>query len=79
MSSKLTLSIKGSIIERAKRYAKDSNVSLSQLIESYLERITSESPQYGDEELDNIVGIIHLPKDFDLKKELQKLRMEKYG
>jgi hypothetical protein len=36
MNTKLTLSLKKSIIERDKRYAKGNNQSLSQIIESYL-------------------------------------------
>ena len=52
MNTKLTLSLNKSIIERAKRYAKRNNQSLSQIIESYLEKVTSENPELGDPELD---------------------------
>lgn len=76
MSTKLTLSLKKSEIERAKRYAKGQNQSLSQIIESYLEKVTSDDPESGDPELDSIRGIIHLPKDFYLKKEARKLRIK---
>ena len=69
MNTKLTLSLKKSVIEKAKQYAKGNNQSLSQLIESYLEKITSGDPELGDSELDSIRGIISLPDDFDLKKE----------
>ncbi len=79
MSSKLTLSLKKSVIEKAKRYAKGNNQSLSQLIESYLEKITSQEPELGDSELDSIRGIISLPEDFDLKKESRELRIKKHG
>ena len=79
MTTKLTLSLKKSVIERAKRYAKSNNQSLSQIIESYLEKITSDNPELGDPELDSIRGIIKLPTDFDLKKESRKLRIEKHG
>lgn len=79
MTTKLTLSLNKSIIERAKRYAKGNNQSLSQIIESYLEKVTSELPELGDPELDSIRGIIQLPEDFDLKKESRKLRIEKHG
>jgi hypothetical protein len=48
-----------------------------QIIESYLERITSQNPELGDPELDSIRGIIKLPKDFDLKSETRKLRINK--
>lgn len=79
MNAKLTLSLKKSIIEKAKEYAKGNNQSLSQIIESYLEKITSKTPEYGDPELDSIRGIISLPDDFDLKKESRALRIEKHG
>ena len=79
MSTKLTLSLKKSVIEKAKKYAKGNNQSLSQIIESYLEKITSQNPELGDSELDSVRGIISLPKDFDLKKETRKLRIKKHG
>jgi len=79
MNTKLTLSINKSIIEKAKRYAKGNNQSLSQIIESYLEKVTSDNMELGDPELDSIRGIIKLPKDFDLKKESRKIKVKKYG
>ncbi len=79
MGTKLTLSLKKSVIEKAKKYAKGNNQSLSQIIESYLEKITSQNPELGDSELDSIRGIITLPKDFDLKKESRNLRIKKHG
>lgn len=79
MNTKLTLSLKKSVIEKAKQYAKNSNQSLSQIIESYLEKITTNKPEFGDSELDSIRGIIKLPKNFDLKKEVKKQRINKHG
>lgn len=79
MNAKLTLSINRAIIEKAKQYAKGNNQSLSQIIESYLEKITSDNPELGDPELDAIRGIITLPEDFDLKKESRALRIKKHG
>jgi len=75
MNTKLTLSLKKSVI----KYAKGNNQSLSQIIESYLEKITSQNPELGDSELDSVRGIISLPTDFNLKKEARKLRIEKHG
>ncbi|MEM7660505.1 MAG: DUF6364 family protein, partial [Bacteroidota bacterium] len=43
MNTKLTLTIEKSVIEKAKAYAKKSGRSLSDLIESYLLRLVSES------------------------------------
>ena len=38
--SKLTLSIDGSVVERAKRYAKVRRTSVSQLVEAYLDLLS---------------------------------------
>ena len=79
MTTKLTLSLKKSVIQKAKRYAKGNNQSLSQIIESYLEKITSQDPELGDSELDSIRGIIKLPKDYDIKQVSRKIRIQKHG
>ena len=72
MTTKLTLTVEKSIIERAKSYAKSTGRSLSELIENYLETITQES---GGErlspKLNKIVGSVKLPKNFDQEKELR--------
>lgn len=72
MTTKLTLTLEKSIIERAKLYAKNTGRSLSELIENYLETITQE----GEEErlspkLNKIVGAVKLPKNFDQEIELR--------
>lgn len=79
MNTKLTLSLKKSVIEKAKKYARGSNQSLSQIVESYLDKITSSNLDKGDSELDTIRGIIKLPEEFDLKRESRRLRIEKHG
>ena len=40
MNTKLTLNLNKSIIESAKDYAKENNISLSKLIENYLNSLT---------------------------------------
>ena len=42
MNTKLTLTIEQSVIEKAKKYAKEKERSLSDLIENYLKAITKE-------------------------------------
>lgn len=78
MQTKLTLSIDRQIIERAKEYAKRSNRSLSDIIETYLQKITDQSPDEIDHELSQIVGVIDLPADFDDKKEIRNILNDKY-
>jgi formiminotetrahydrofolate cyclodeaminase len=72
MSTKLTLTIEKSVIERAKTYAKNTGRSLSELVENYLAIITT--IQGEDEKVSNklssIIGAVKLPKDFDEDKEL---------
>ena len=81
MNTKLTLTIEQTIIEKAKKYAKDKERSLSSLIENYLKAITSES-NAEDIELTPIVkslkGSFAIPKNFDYKKELASRLSEKY-
>ena len=72
MTTKLTLTVEKSIIERAKSYAKNTGRSLYELIENYLDTITQES---GEEvlspKLNKLVGSVKLPKNFDQEKELR--------
>jgi hypothetical protein len=78
MQTKLTLSIDRQIIDRAKEYAKQSNRSLSDIIETYLEKITDQYTDEIDHELSQIVGVIDLPVDFDEKKEIRNILNDKY-
>ena len=79
MSTKLTLTIDKSIIERAKYYAKQTGRSLSELIENYLADITNESSQTViSPKLDKIVGSVKLPDDFNEKEELQSYFEKKH-
>jgi hypothetical protein len=72
MTTKLTLTVEKEVIKKAKLYAKHTDRSLSELVESYLETLTEEN--IGKEQLSprlkRIAGIVKLPKDFDEKKEL---------
>jgi hypothetical protein len=81
MNIKLTLTIEETVIEKAKKYAKVKERSLSNLIENYLKALTTESNQ-KEIELTPIVkslkGSFNAPKDFDYKKELTNRLSEKY-
>lgn len=78
MTSKLTLSIEKEIIEKAKRFAKRSNRSLSDIVESYLKKITDDHLDEIDHELSKAVGVISLPKDFEEKKAIREILKNKY-
>lgn len=73
MTTKLTLTVEKSIIERAKVYAKKTDRSLSVLIEKYLETLTQESSNIKvSPKLKKLVGAVKLPKNFDEEKELRE-------
>ena len=79
MTTKLTLTVVKSVIERAKLYAKNTGRSLSEIIESYLMTITNESE--NDElspKLKKIVGVVNLPENFDEKAELRSALEKKH-
>lgn len=78
MNTKLTLSIDKDIINRAKYFAKNSNRSLSEIIESYLDKITNAVNEDSDRELEKITGLISLPDNFDEKMEIRKILTEKH-
>jgi hypothetical protein len=81
MNTKLTLTMEQAVIEKAKKYAKDKERSLSNLIENYLKALTKED-RSNEIELTPIVkslkGSFTAPKNFDYKKELANRLSEKY-
>lgn len=82
MDSKLTLKLDENIIERAKKYASAKKLSLSKLIESYLNSLTKEGEEENDFEISPFVRSISsgasIPADIDYKKEYAEHLDEKY-
>ena len=78
MQTKLTLSIDKQVIEKAKDFASRSNRSLSDIIETYLEKITDRKLEDVDNELSKLIGVIKLPQDFDDKREVRRILTEKH-
>ena len=81
MNSKLTLTIEQSVIEKAKKYARKRERSLSDLIENYLKALTSEEVNKEEEltpTVKSLKGSFKLPENFDYKKELTDRLSEKY-
>lgn len=72
MATKLTLTVEERIIEKAKKYAKQTGRSLSELVENYLGTLVEENQdlQQVSPKLRKIIGSVKLPDDFDEKKEL---------
>lgn len=82
METKLTLRLNDTVIERAKNYARSHKISLSKLIESYLDSITKQREKEKKISITPLVeslsGVIDLPANFDYKKEYRDYLDEKY-
>ncbi|MFY8132958.1 MAG: DUF6364 family protein [Bacteroidia bacterium] len=80
MNTKLTLNLDKDIIEQAKSYAKDNRVSLSKLIENYLNSLTSkiEKERKVSPLVESLTGVI--PTNLiDDKKDYRDFIAEKYS
>lgn len=73
MTTKLTLTVEKSVIEKAKSYARETGRSLSEIIENYLDELTNTNidKEKVSPKLQKIIGVVKLPKSFDDKKELR--------
>jgi len=81
MNAKLTLTIEKEIIEKAKRYAKSENRSLSNLIESFLRQVTHNRVEKENDihpDIAALRGSVKVSDDFNYKEELEKALREKY-
>lgn len=82
MNTKLTLRLNASVIERAKKYARSHKISLSKMIESYLDSITQQQEENKKTSITPLVeslsGVIDLPADFDHKEAYRDFLEEKY-
>jgi formiminotetrahydrofolate cyclodeaminase len=72
MTTKLTLTVEKSTIEKAKSYAKHTGRSLSELVGKYLETIALDEKPGTSLKLKGIVGAVKLPENFDEEKELRE-------
>ena len=80
MKTKLTLTIDHNVISSAKSYARQNGKTLSGIVENYLKSISkqevatdSRSPKVA-----KLKGVIILPVDFDYKKELSNILVNKF-
>ncbi|MGB0167595.1 MAG: DUF6364 family protein [Luteibaculum sp.] len=67
-------------MERAKQYAKDNKISVSKLIEAYLNSLTSGK---GDSKqitplVQSLSGIVSIDKNYDYKRDYSDFLMSKY-
>jgi len=80
MDKKLTLSLNELVIEKAKIYAQNHEISLSRLIESYLSSLIENKSE--DIEITPLVeslsGVVTIPEEFDYKNDYADYLLEKY-
>ena len=80
MDKKLTLSLNESVIENAKKYAKNNKISLSKLIEAYLQSVADNSTKNVEITplVKSLSGVVKLPKGFDVRNDYSNYLLEKY-
>ncbi|QZK90554.1 DUF6364 family protein [Flavobacterium sp. CHNK8] len=81
MNTKLTLKLDQEIIEKAKHYASEKKLSLSRIIENYLNSLTSDKIN-NDIQISPFVKSlssgIKIPDDYDYKKDRADYLEQKY-
>ena len=79
MNTKLTLNLDKKIINEAKTYAKSHSVSLSKLIENYLNSLTRSSKKQSTVSplVESLTGII--PNGYDEKNDYRSYIDQKYS
>ncbi|MCB2220609.1 MAG: hypothetical protein KQI35_09455 [Bacteroidetes bacterium] len=79
MDTKLTLKLNKSIIERAKQYANEQNISLSKMIENYLQALTNKKDDENEISplVESLTGVIKASSE-DLKKDYSNFLTNKY-
>ena len=85
MNTKLTLSLEKELIEQAKKFAREQNRSLSEIVANYFKALTRENTLTSSEKeeelsprLKSLKGSFKLPPDFDWKKDKQDRLVKKY-
>ena len=81
MDTKLTLKLDQEIIEKAKHYATEKKISLSRIVENYLNSLTSDK-ENNDIQISPFVKSlssgIEIPADYDYKKDRADYLEQKY-
>ena len=84
-NKKLTLYVDSDVIDRAKKYAQEQRISVSDLVEQYLDEVSlSKQDDGGQKEIstpqafDKFYGVISLPAGYDEKKDAMEQRSRKH-
>ncbi|MDD4967967.1 MAG: DUF6364 family protein [Paludibacter sp.] len=85
MDAKLTVKLNKEVIEKAKVYATNHKISLSRIVENYLQFLLSqESAEKDNEEIEISAFVksmctgVHIPADIDTKNEYSSYLSKKY-
>ncbi len=80
MDTKLTLKLDQKVIEKAKVYARDQGISLSRMVEEYLESVTesSHSRPTLTPVVEKLSGVLHLTDKEDERKAYRDHLSDKY-
>jgi hypothetical protein len=81
METKLTLKLDKDVIEEARQYAKNKNISLSRMVEKYFKSLTEKKRKKEinySPLIEELSGIIRLDKDFDFRENHTNYLIEKY-
>ncbi len=80
METKLTLRLNKQVIDRAKNYAHNHNISVSKIVESYLDSITKQKPLTTETSplVESLSGVIRLDENFDFRRDYSNYLAEKY-
>lgn len=79
MLSKLTLSVDDQVIEKAKEFARQTDRSLSKIVENYLKSIVMDSDNTNKLKIiEELAGKITLPEDFDEDSARREAMEKKY-
>lgn len=85
MKKKLTLLLDENVIGNAKLYAEKHNESLSGMVENYFRYLASKGLSAKQKkkrlpgEIQELIGIVQVPADLDVKKEYRKHKAAKYA
>ena len=83
MDRKLTLSLNATVIDRAKRYAREHDISLSKMIEHYLASLTKvpaeDEPRTFTPLVSRLLGVVDLPEGDGYKDDYVNRLLGKYA
>jgi hypothetical protein len=82
MNSTLTLELDSEVIEAAEKYSHEKGLSLAQVVEEYLTKLSTAPIKPNEKQRSSILELRGIggtvPKDFDYKEERYKYLMEKH-